>query len=200
MNFIKKLLLFIYLVIMVCAGALFIVLSVGMVSTATWTDMIGSITESVWTQATVAVLGLIVALAGIIGYFRGIKKIKTSKLITFHNPDGEVTVSLSAIENYVKRVAKDIPGITDAKSVVSVNKRGINVVSHITIDAGTNIPDATERIQMIVKSKIQDMIGVEEKINIKMHVGQIMKGSLPQQQPAGEEEEETANVPFREIE
>jgi hypothetical protein len=56
-------------------------------------------------------------------------------------------------------------------------------------------------MQMAVRSKVQGMLGVEEKINIRMHVNKIMKGAQPEE--AGDHEDMgggPAHAPFREIE
>lgn len=198
MNFIKKLFALIYLVLMVCVGALMVTIAINIVPSTTWSELLEGLYTSVNYQIALGVIGAIFILIGIIAPYRISKRLTGSKLITFQNPDGEVTVSLSAIENYVRRVAKDIPGIKDIKSNVKVNKKGINVVSYISISAGTNIPDTTERIQVAVKNKIQDMLGVEETINVTMHINKIEKteGAEPE---AEHEEEGSQGVPFREL-
>ena len=202
MNFIKRLFIFVFMVLMLSVGVLFLVMASNLVPSGTWTDIIGVLSGTIGAQISLAVIGAVFVILGIILSSRGFKGITGSKLITFQNPDGEVTVSLSAIENYVARVAKEIPGIKDIKSKVAVNKRGIKVVSAIAIEAGTNIPEVTESIQMIVKGKIQDMIGVEEAVNIEMRVSKILGSSQHEEGPAGRQvvdQEPEPQVPFRGI-
>ncbi len=198
MKFIKKLCLAVYLIIMVCVGGVLVVISLNVTPAETWIDAINLIYSSVYTQVAAGVAGLILILVGVIGPYKAARKLNRDKIITFQNPDGEVTVALSAIENFVLRVAKDIPGIKDVKSRVDVNKKGINITSFVSIEAGTNIPEATEQIQMLVKARVQDMLGVEESINIKMHINKIMKGSQGSAVPE-EEEPAGSHVPFREM-
>ncbi|GAF78637.1 unnamed protein product, partial [marine sediment metagenome] len=62
-------------------------------------------------------------------------------MMTFQNPDGEVTVSIPAIEDYVRKIANDMHDVKDVRAHVSVSKRGINVVTAVSINAGANIPD-----------------------------------------------------------
>ncbi len=145
------------------------------------------------------VIGALFVIIGMISSYRVSRKLEKSRLITFKNPDGEVTVAISAIENYVRRVAKNVPGINDIKSNVRVNKKGIFITSSVSITAGTNIPEVTERIQMTVREKIQDMIGVEETINLKMHVTKITRGDESQQEDE-KEEKGIPNIPFRNYE
>ena len=197
MNFIKKLGLFIYMILMVATGAVMALLSVRILSVDAMTGILQGVYDSVNLQIALGVVGAIFIIIGIIVPYRVGKKLGKSKLITFQNPDGEVTVSLSAIEGYVRKVAKDIPGIEDIKSNVKVTKKGINVISYVSIAAGTNIPEATESIQVTVKSKVQDMLGVEDPINVTMHITKITKDA--KYEGKGETEEDST-VPFREME
>lgn len=200
MNFIKKLFALIYLVLMVCAGVFILTIAINIVPSTTWSELLDQLYASPNCQIALGAVGVVFILIGIIAPYRISKRLGSSKLITFQNPDGEVTVSLSAIETYVRKVAKDIPGIKDIKSSVKVNKKGINVVSYIGISAGTNIPDTTERIQVAVKNKIQDMLGVEENINVTMHINKIDKDTEIAPEAPQEEESSSAGVPFRELE
>ncbi|KJJ84198.1 protein containing DUF322 [Candidatus Omnitrophus magneticus] len=117
-------------------------------------------------------------IAGIITPLRVSAKLRKDKVITIQNPDGEVKVAISAVEEYVRKVAKTIPDIISMKSVIGYNRKGININARVTISAGTNIPEITERIQFEVKNKIQGMLGIDEKINIFMQVNKVV-GDVP---------------------
>ena len=197
MNFIKKIILFIYMILMVSVGAVIALLSLKALTVDTVTSLMQSVYDSVNLQIALGAVGAIFMIIGLIVPYRISKKLGKNKLITFQNPDGEVTVSLSAIEGYVRKVAKDIPGIEDIKSNVKVTKKGINIISFVSIAAGTNIPEATENIQVTVKSKVQDMLGVEDPINVTMHITKIMKEAGGER--SASTEEDAANVPFREM-
>ncbi|MFH1877347.1 MAG: alkaline shock response membrane anchor protein AmaP, partial [Candidatus Omnitrophota bacterium] len=154
------------------------------------------------TQIALAVIGAVFIVIGLIVPYRISKKLTKTKLLTFQNPDGEVTVSVTAIESYIKRIAQNIHGITDIKSTVKLGKRGIDLICQVSMSSGKNIPEITERIQMEVKNKLRAMLGIEEDINIKMHINKIMQG--PQIDETGFQEDlpETDNrqIPYREIE
>ena len=125
---------------------------------------------------------------------------KKGRIITFQNPDGEVTVAISAIEDYIRKIADDMPDVKDVRSHVNMNKKGINVTSAVSIHAGANIPEVMEGIQVAVKNNVQGMLGIEEPINITMHISKII-GTPPADAYVPEEEapqeEEPQQVPFR---
>jgi uncharacterized alkaline shock family protein YloU len=197
MNFLKRVTSLVYLVAMIGAGALMLAMSVEVVPSGVFADMVEILRSSLNASIALSVVGTAFILMGVLAPFRVSKSLGRNRLITFRNPDGEVTVALSAIENYVKRVARDIPGINDIKSNVKASKKGINITSYVAICAGTNIPEATENIQMTVKSRVQDMLGVEENINMTMHISKILKEQDENTSASGEDR--SSDPPFREL-
>jgi uncharacterized alkaline shock family protein YloU len=198
MFFLKKLAGLVYFVIMAVSGAVFITIALDMVSSALLAEIVDNIRGDVNSRVAVGVVGIIIAITGFLALVKSRKNRRSDRLITFQNPDGEVTVSISAIESFVQRVARDIPGISDAKATVKVGKRGIVIRSFVAVSAGTNIPEATESIQMTVKSKVQDMLGVEEKITVTMHITKILKDT-DTAVCEGSDDGKSASPPFREI-
>jgi uncharacterized alkaline shock family protein YloU len=196
----KKFFAFIYMILMVAVGVILVVLAAKVISPTQLSDTIGTLNENIYTQTAVGVVGGIFVLLGILAPFRVSRKFQTSKIIAFQNPDGEVTISLSAIEDYIKKVAYNIPDIQDIRSRVNAGRRGINIVCDVTISAGANIPQVTEKIQMTVKNKLHEMIGVEEKINMQMNINKIAKGALAPEPEEKEPEEKAHHVPYREME
>ncbi len=81
-----------------------------------------------------------------------------------------MTVALSAIEDLIKRMSGVIPEIKELRPDVIANKKGILVDLRVILRSEANIPDLTSRLQEIIRQKIQEVLGVEEQIFIKIHV------------------------------
>jgi uncharacterized alkaline shock family protein YloU len=159
-----------------------------------WMELINLLYMSNNTRLALGVIGAFFVLFGIMGYIRTSKKLNRNRMIVFQNPDGEVAIAVSAIEEYVRKVAKDIPNIVNVRSRVRYHKRkGLNVISDIVISTGTSVPQVTERIQMEVKNKIHTMLGIEEKIKITTNVKRIT-GDVP---TSAEKELDEENSPFQ---
>jgi len=123
-------------------------------------------------------------------------KIQREKTIAFDNPNGQVTVSLSAIEDFIKRLSSSITEIRDLRSNVVAGKKGIEINTRVSLWADTNIPQTTDSIQAIIKNRIQEMLGIEEAIVVKVHVGKIVeKEKKKAKKKVREDVEETP--PFR---
>lgn len=101
-------------------------------------------------------------------------KLQKQKTIAIENPDGQVTVSLTAIEDFIRRSTHELPEVKEVRSSVVARKGKIVVRARATLWSGTHIPEAAERIQVMVKSQVQEMLtGIEEPIVVQVHVAKI---------------------------
>jgi uncharacterized alkaline shock family protein YloU len=101
-------------------------------------------------------------------------KIQREKTIAFANPNGQVTITLSAVEDLIKRLTNQLSELKEAKAHVKATKRGIDIRMRVVLRSETNIPDFTARLQDMIASKIQDVFGIDEKISVKIHVAKIL--------------------------
>ncbi|MFH1664642.1 MAG: alkaline shock response membrane anchor protein AmaP [Candidatus Omnitrophota bacterium] len=200
MNFIKRLLGFFYAFLMAGAGFLLILISRNMISAAQFEEMVNIVNSDVIYQVSAGCIGCIFVLLGVTAPFSLERRLKKNRIVSFQNPDGEVTVSLSAIEDYVKKIASGVPGIRDVRPRVEISGRGINITATVSISPEANIPEVTEKIQMEVRGKVQGMLGVEEKVNMKVFIRKILKGAVPAEGMAPESAPGMSRVPFREME
>ncbi|MGE5197691.1 MAG: alkaline shock response membrane anchor protein AmaP [Deltaproteobacteria bacterium] len=102
-----------------------------------------------------------------------LNRFQREKTIAFTTSSGEVTVALSAVEDLIKRLTGLLPEIRDLRPDVIVTKKGIVVDIRVVLRSEANIPELTARLQDITKSRIQEVLGVEEPIVIKIHIAKI---------------------------
>ena len=101
-------------------------------------------------------------------------RMEREKTIAFTTPSGQVTIALSAIEDLIRQFAQIMPEIRDLKPDVIATKRGLNVNLKVSLRSEANLPELTGRLQEITKSKIQEVLGIEEQITIKIHISKIV--------------------------
>ena len=170
MRFISGLTLFFYTLVFFLLGGLFIVISLKLIPQE-------YVIETLNTLYTTRDIRLILGLTGILLIFISIAvlqvamgKIQREKTIAFENPDGQVTISLTAIEDFIRRALRQMPEVKELKPNVRASKKGISIINRVILFSDINIPETTEKIQNIVKTRVQDMLGVDEPINIRVHV------------------------------
>ena len=190
-------------IIMGCYMTLFILMGVGLMAFAMhWIAVEGSVW---WLQAVYQERNLrlacfltgagLVLLNWVIAQLT-IAKLRRQKTIAFENPDGQVTVSLSAIEDFVRRSAKELPEVKELRSDVIAGKGRIQVRARVTLWSEAHIPEVTERIQSLIKSRVQEMLsGVEEPVHVRVHVAKI--AHRDEGEGSSSRREEKITTPFR---
>ena len=131
--------------------------------------------------------GFILILINISIAHLSLGKMRREKTIAFDNPYGRVTVSLAAIEDYVKKLTTGMTEIKELKSSISAGRKGVEVVARAVLYSDANIPEVTEKIQNAIRIKLQEMLGLEETVTIKINVAKITpREQKPQAKPSGE--------------
>lgn len=74
---------------------------------------------------------------------------------------GEVRISLEAVENLVRKVARSIKGVREVKAVVRHGKDGMSVSIRGTLSPEVSIPEVSEEIQTAVRQYVKRVVGVE---------------------------------------
>ncbi len=112
-----------------------------------------------------------------------IGKMQREKNIAFRTQSGEVSIALAAVEDLIRRLALKVPEVKSLRPDVVVTKKGIVVNLRVDLRSETSIAELTERLQELVRSKIQDMLrGIEEPIIIKIHVAKIISSEEKKKQ------------------
>jgi hypothetical protein len=123
-------------------------------------------------------------------------KFQRERTIAFTTSSGQVTISLSAVEDLIRRLAGIIPEVKELRPNVVANKKGIIVQMRVVLNSEANIPDLTSRLQDITKSKIQEVLGVDEQIIIRIHVAKIAHDEKDGRKKKDFEKEDRSAIPF----
>ena len=122
------------------------------------------------------------------------------RLIHFDNPLGRVTISLSAIEDLIRRLVVHTPQIKEIRPTITSTKKGLKIEIRLVLRSDVNIPEMTADLQDIIKRKVQDVIGSEETVNIRVYVIKIASESSIKGKGHGDEDQGvtgiTGSIPF----
>ncbi|PIQ89958.1 MAG: hypothetical protein COV72_00145 [Candidatus Omnitrophica bacterium CG11_big_fil_rev_8_21_14_0_20_42_13] len=131
-------------------------------------------------------------------------KIQEKKTIAFNNPSGRVTISLSAIEDLIKRLTIKMPEIKECRSdVVATRKGGLEVELRTVLRSDIDIPGMINNLQDVIKTKLQEALGLEETISVKVHVAKIVSQDTAGCEAARKEKKErnaelkNPSIPFQ---
>lgn len=175
MRILKKIFTFIVSAFFIIMGIFIIAVALKFISLQDITDIINYINSNYNIQWALAIMGVLLIIFSILGAQLTLGKMRREKTIAFTNPDGQVTVTLSAIEDFIRKVSQQIEEVKELKSSIIATKRGIQITTRVILWADTNIPETTEKIQALIKSRLQEMLSIEEDIQIRVHVLKIVQ-------------------------
>lgn len=81
--------------------------------------------------------------------------------VIYESPNGEVRISLDAVESLVKKTARSIKGVRDIKAVIIHGKDGLHAELIGTVSPDVSIPEVSEEIQSSVRQYVKRVVGVE---------------------------------------
>ena len=106
MNIFKSLIILLYLVLYLVIGGTLIVLALNVFSLDQIIEGVNFLYNDQNLKMAMGVIGIMFILIGILSAQISFGKMHREKTIAFENPDGQVVVSLAAIEEFIKRMIK----------------------------------------------------------------------------------------------
>lgn len=173
MRFVTLLCVLFYTIIFFLIGGLLIAFALDWLSVQDVYKLTEYMQLSLNSKIIVGLLGFIIIIISIFFAQLILGRIEKERTIAFSTPTGQVTIALSAVEDLIKRLTKDFSEIKDMRPAVIASKRGVEVNLRVTLQSEVNIPDLTSHLQEMIKTRIQEMLGIEEQIIVKVHVAKI---------------------------
>lgn len=186
-----------YSTIIMLIGAFLILFALDQLQPQDIVDMLVLMEQTASSRWIVGISGLLLILISF-SFAQGILgKFQRERTIAFSTSAGEVTIALSAVEDLIKRIAGEMPEIKELRPNVLASKKGITVDLRVILRSEANIPDLTARLQDITRGKMQEVLGIEEQIIIKIHVIKIIQHeSREKKRKTSVEEEAQSTMPF----
>jgi len=163
-----------YTVVLILIGMMLIIFSINILQPQDITNLFAYMQYNINSRIIVGLSGLLLIVISFSFAQLILGRFQRERTIAFTTSSGEVTIALSAVEDLIKRLAVLIPEIKELRPDVIATKKGILVDIRVVLKSEANIPDLTSRLQEITKSKIQEILGLEEQIITKIHVVKII--------------------------
>jgi uncharacterized alkaline shock family protein YloU len=196
MKFFTVLGIMFYAVIIIVIGLAFIVFSLNLLLPQDINNLLIYAQNSSNSRLIIGLSGVLLILISFSFAQIILGRFQREKTIAFATSSGQVTISLSAVEDLIRRLAGVIPEVKELRPNVVANKKGIIVDMRIILRSEANIPELTSRLQDITKSKIQEILGLEEQVIIKIHVAKIAHDEKDNRRKRDFEKEDSSAIPF----
>ena len=174
MRFLSALLRLLGVLLILFVGVLFLALSLRLLRIEEISGILTFLYTSQNVRLFLGVTGGTILITTILLSRIIVQQFQKERTIAFRNPDGEVTVALEAIEDFIRRLGNDFNGVREIKPTIKATRSGIQIKIYATLWADTHIPETTEGLQGIIQSHIHDILGVEEPITIHVHVRKVI--------------------------
>ena len=192
MKFFTVLGIIFYTTVLSLVGGILIVVSLNWLPLEIINNWLGYLYSGFQTRFVLGSIGVLLILISISFAQLILGKIQRERTIAFSNPSGEITISLSAVEDLIVRLMRSLSEIKDAKPSVIATKKGIEIDLRISLKSELNIPEFTAQLQEMLKVKVGEILGIEEPIIIRIHVAKI---ASPQEK-IEEKKIEPPTIPF----
>jgi len=185
-----------YATVLTLVGVALMVFSLNRLDPLVISDVLISIQNNTSSRLIVGLSGALLVLVSFSFAQLILGRFQREKTIAFPTSSGQVTIALSAVEDLIRRLTGILPEIKELRPNVRATKKGSIVVDlRVVLKSEANIPELTSRAQDIIRSKIQEVLGIEEQIIIRIHVAKII-GIEEKDRKRREVEKDEPAVPF----
>lgn len=178
MRIFNKIIVFFYTLIFSLIGACLIFIAYHLEGRIDLTDLFEYVVSFPNLHLLLLLSGLLLILVSLSLASLSYKKFQEEKTIGYAANGGQVIVSLSAIEDFIRKLSQQITEVKELRSEVFVTRKGIEIESRIILWSTSNIPNITEKIQATIKGQVQELLsGIEKPVMVNVHVIKIAQRS-----------------------
>jgi len=151
-------------------------------------------TNSSLTRTIIFLFGSLIILIFLRFLQKGLTRYRREKTIKTDTENGYISVTLTAIEDMIKKSLSDDDLISYIKPKILSTRKEIIAYVKLALKEAVNIKDFAENVQTKLKDKLQAMLGNEKTLKINIEVKKI---SFPKKYTEENEKEEDEEGPLR---
>jgi len=162
-----------YTSVLILIGTIMIVFSLNFLQVQDIHNLLVYLQGGFNTKVVLSLSGLLLILISFSFANLILGRFQREKTIAFNTPAGPVTIALSAVEDLIKRMGHIIPQIKELRPNVVAKKNKIEADLRVILKSEANIPELTAQLQEITRVKMQEVLGIEEQIVVRIHIAKI---------------------------
>ena len=103
----------------------------------------------------------------------GVRKKRKERILSFTNEGGTVSISTSAIADYVAKLADEFPSVVRMQPRVEPRRNMIDIIIDLRVRAGPQIHEVCEVLQRRVRETMVNGLGISEVRRVAVNVKEI---------------------------
>lgn len=124
-----------------------------------------------------------------------LRRCRRNKSITFESPEGKVSITLSAIEDMLRKLLEERKEVSHVRPKVFLRKNLIEVVIRGVLTSEVNLVEFTKEIQESVKEKMHILLGEDKQVKVNLEIRKVIVGGK-----TALADEKEPEIPFRNYE
>ncbi|MCM8795952.1 MAG: alkaline shock response membrane anchor protein AmaP [Candidatus Omnitrophica bacterium] len=184
-----------YALVLILIGIILIIFSLNLLQPQDISNLLVYVQYNLQSRIITGLCGILLILISFSFAQLILGRFQREKTIAFTTPSGEVSVALSAVEDLIRRLTGLFSEIKELRPDVIATKKGILVDLRVVLKSESNIPELTSRLQEITRARIQEVLGLEEQITIRIYIAKII--SEEEKAKKRKESEGEPPIPFR---
>lgn len=73
---------------------------------------------------------------------------------------GRIEIAASALENLIRRAAREVRDVREVKPVMHLDQDGLVVLLHMNVNPDANLPEVSQNVQEIIQEHLEKKAGV----------------------------------------
>lgn len=196
MRFFTGLIIRFYAAVLILIGVAMIIFAFNLLPPQSINELLVYIQSNINSRIIAGLSGLLLIVVSAFLAQLVLGRFEREKTIAFATSSGEVTIALTAVEDLIRRLTGIIPEIKELRPDVRATRKDTILVDlRVVLRSEANIPELTARLQEMARSKIQEVLGLEGQIIIKIHVAKIA-ASEEKDRKRKEIEKEGPSIPY----
>ncbi|MBN2163106.1 MAG: alkaline shock response membrane anchor protein AmaP [Pontiellaceae bacterium] len=119
-------------------------------------------------------VGLLLILSFLLRMVVGSRSARKETYIDFQSDDGNVGISIQAIQDFVERIGTEFAAVKSIESKLVRDRENLDIVVGVRVLTGNKIPELSQVLQQRIRESVRESLGLEGIGKITVQVKEII--------------------------
>ena len=165
-------------------GSLLLMVALHLLAAQDAMARIQEIYSNPWKSLQTGALGLLFILVGLTFAKVFIKRGRETEVIIFQVDMGPIVISVSTIEDIVKKILKRFSLVKEWKTKTLIEGRDVEIRLRLVLWSGSDVPALLNSIQQEIRDRLRKILGPEGQLEIRCDVTRVEESQLDMREGA----------------
>ncbi|HNV86662.1 MAG TPA: alkaline shock response membrane anchor protein AmaP [Candidatus Omnitrophota bacterium] len=151
-------------------GSLLLIMSLRIASMENVISAVRQVYQGFWNPVQTFILGILFICVGLAFARFLVKRMRQDDALVYQSQMGRITISLTAIEDVVRKAVKKFLVVKDCKVKTELADARLDIILRLILWSSHNIPDIIREVQDEVRHKLIRILSLEYPFDVKVEV------------------------------